>query len=129
MDDGFRLLTNAKLFCWLPILADLLAPYPDVRIIVSSDWARLFDDEALAKLLGPLCARFAGIVEVRGQGRRLDIERDVAKRGLTRWIALDDDDSCKRAKRFIRCNPQFGVSEERVRQRLARTLANSLGRS
>ncbi|WP_256095067.1 HAD domain-containing protein [Paraburkholderia nodosa] len=59
LDDNFRLIENPNLFMWCPVLERILAPFPEVRIVVSSDWRRLFDDAALIKLLGPLGARFA----------------------------------------------------------------------
>jgi hypothetical protein len=34
-----------------------------IRIIVSSDWRRLFDDATLIRLLAPLATRFVGVVE------------------------------------------------------------------
>lgn len=51
-DDGRVVLDNPRLFEHLPLLTEELAPYPELRIIVSSDWQRLFDDASLVRLLG-----------------------------------------------------------------------------
>jgi hypothetical protein len=66
LDDDFCLIENPGLFIWRPIQEALLAQYPAVRIIISSDWRRLFDDATLIRLLGPLSNRFAGVVESVG---------------------------------------------------------------
>ncbi|CBJ39339.1 protein of unknown function [Ralstonia solanacearum CMR15] len=37
VDGAGRLLANPNLFVWLPLLVDIWEPYPDVRIVVSTD--------------------------------------------------------------------------------------------
>ena len=107
VDEEFRLIDNPGLFVWRPILERLLAPYPMVGIIVSSDWRRLFDDATLVRLLGPLAARFVGVVECHGSFRSEEILAEVKRRGLKRWVALDDHPSVIAAQardaRFIAC--------------------------
>ena len=63
LDDYFKYNGNPNLFQWIQFLDDALAPYPDVRIIVSSDWRRLFGDDELIQFLGPVGHRFIGVVE------------------------------------------------------------------
>ncbi len=129
LDDGFRLLDSPALFRWRPQLEMLLVAHPDVCIVVSSDWAALFDDAALVHLLGPLGVRFAGIVDrIRGASRADNIRRHVAKHALVAeaWIAIDDDSSVRHAGRsFIWCPPSLGLSDQsafaRVRRWLERT--------
>lgn len=53
-DATGRLIADPRLFTRLPVLADILAPYPEVRIVVSSDWRRWLDDDNLKRVLGPL---------------------------------------------------------------------------
>ena len=120
LDDNFKLLPNPRRFLWLPILEGVLQPYKRVRIIVSSDWARIFDDNALIKLLGPLGPRFVGVVETRAGSRREDITADAQKRGLEYWVAIDDDASVKqrREEHFVWCNPATGLSDGAVREKL-----------
>lgn len=118
IDDRGQLLDNPILFCWLPILTELLEPHPHVQIIVSSDWRRLFDDPALIRLLGPLGNRFSGVIERPASPRAQEILIDAQTRGLTDWIALDDHTSVHQAARtdhrFIACDPTTGITDEAV---------------
>ncbi|MFM0330072.1 HAD domain-containing protein [Paraburkholderia strydomiana] len=82
IDENFGLTGNPDLFVWRPILGRLLAPYPMIGIIVSSDWRRLFDDATLVRLLGPLAARFVGVEESHGPSRSEEILAEVRRRGL-----------------------------------------------
>jgi hypothetical protein len=51
-DDNFRLPESTGLFAWRSILEQILVPFPSVKIMVSSDWRRLFDNVSLIRLLG-----------------------------------------------------------------------------
>lgn len=127
LDEQFRLIANPKLFCWRGQLDTLLAPYPAVRIIVSSDWRRLFGDDALVRLLGPLGGRFCGVVETFGGTRASEVESDASRRGISRWLALDDHpsvhDAARTDRRYIACDPQLGLSSSTPQEELARKLA------
>lgn len=130
-EDG-QILQNPELFCWLPLLEAALKPYPEVQIIVSSDWNRLCTDGKLIELLGPLGGRFAGVLEARGGGRAQEILADARRRGLTRWLAIDDHASVFAAEaagdpRFIACDSSRGISDESVLRRLRAALAAMAG--
>jgi hypothetical protein len=56
LDEDFRPIENLGFLIGRPILEEKLVQYPAVRIIVSSDWRRPFDDALLVRLLGPLPA-------------------------------------------------------------------------
>jgi len=126
LDENFRLLPNANLFCWLKILNEILEPHPDVQIVVSSDWRRLFDDENLVRLLGPLGGRFAGVVETLESPRSQEILGEAARRSIERWVALDDHASVHEAAkedcRFIACDPRLGVSNPETQKALSKRL-------
>jgi hypothetical protein len=132
-DAAGQLVTDARLFAWLPVLVDILAPYPEVRIVVSSDWRRLLDDAGLKRVLGPLAPRFAGVVQTWGASRADEILAEVRRRQLTRWLALDDHPTVVAASRhnarFIACEPDTGLSALPVQTRLRATLANLVNRS
>lgn len=133
LSHNFKLLDNPNLFKWIPILEQILEPYPEVRIVVSSDWRRLFDDNSLKRLLGPAIAlRFAGIVEIAEKSRANEILTDAARRGLTQWLALDDHPSVVEASRtdvrFIVCEPETGLSSRTVQATL-KTRLNAILRS
>ena len=127
LDEDFRLLDNPGLFVWLPILEQILAAYPSVRILVSSDWRRLFDDASLIRLLGPLGNRFAGVVEVHASSRAAEILDEARRRKTENWLALDDHPSVTVAgstdERFVVCQPDEGISSLAVQQELRRKLA------
>lgn len=129
LDENFRLLPNPSLFCWRPILEEILSPHAEVRIIVSSDWRRLFDDDNLARLLGPaLGPRVIGAVETFKDSRAAEIIAEATRRRLDRWLALDDHPSVvtvsKSDKRFIACQPGLGLSSLNVQIQLRSRLAN-----
>ena len=129
MDEDFRLIANPNLFCWRSILVGILAPHPSVKIIVSSDWRRLVDDECLVRLLGEsLGARFVGVVEVAKESRADEILAEALRRELRCWLAVDDHPSVAKARkagdtRFIACAPDKGLSDPTVQRELKRKLA------
>ena len=128
-DENFKLIANPVLFCWRPILEELLAPHPNVQIIVSSDWRRLFADEALVTLLGPdLGQRFVGVVNRYNNSRAAEIRAEAAQRRLCRWLAIDDHPSVSKARsagdgRFIVCDSDSGISDVSVQNELRQKLA------
>ncbi|MEM5292241.1 HAD domain-containing protein [Paraburkholderia sabiae] len=127
LDDDFGLIDNPGLFVWRPILEALLAQYPAVRIIISSDWRRLFDDATLIRLLGPLGNRFAGVVESVGSCRSEEILTEVRRRKLIHWLAIDDHASVVATqateRRFIACAPARGLSDLTVQRALSDRLS------
>jgi len=130
LGEGFCLLPNPNLFCWLPILESLLSGHPDVRIIVSSDWRRLFDDATLQRLLGHVGVRFQGVIEAIGASRASEILADAKQRGLKDWIAIDDHLTVREASltdcRFVACDPLTGLSNPEVQRVLSQLLTNGM---
>ncbi|WP_459190559.1 HAD domain-containing protein [Ralstonia pseudosolanacearum] len=126
-DEQFRYSGNPRLFCWAPILDQLLRPHPEVRVIVSSDWRRYFDDDNLIKLLGPLGVRFIGVVQSYQASRAEEILIEVQRRALTAWLAIDDHPSvvhaCAHEPRFIGCASDSGLSAVTVQNELRTKLA------
>ena len=125
--DARVLLDNPRLFEHLPLLAEALEPYPELRIVVSSDWQALFDDAALVRLLGPLGPRFCGVTEARAQTRAEAILHCAQRLKLTSWLALDDHESVVKASRndlrFIACPPNTGISDATALRTLKKRLA------
>jgi hypothetical protein len=126
LDGNFRLIANPRLFVWRPILEQILEPFPSVKIVVSSDWRRLFDDENLIQLLGPLGNRFAGVVETYASSRAAEIRTEAGRRKATNWLAIDDHPSVAEAGKtdrwFLACSPDTGLSDAGVQSRLVRKL-------
>lgn len=90
-----------RLFEHLGLLEQLLKPYPDVCIVLSTSWVRKYGFSKSAKLLGyTLCRRAIGatfhsemdrqIFEQLSRGRQ--VIADVERRKPDAWLALDDDD-------------------------------------
>lgn len=127
LDEDFRLAPNPRLFCYLPHLIEALAPYPEVRIVVSSDWRRLFDDDTLRGCLGTLGDRFYGVVETFGGTRAEEIYKEVVRRGLMHWLVLDDHPSVVEASstdvRFIACDSRLGLGNTETQAELREKLS------
>jgi hypothetical protein len=115
---------DPALFCWRPLLESALEPYPETRIVISSSWRFICDDDALQqRVLGPsLGRRFAGITgeEHKGQTRAEEIIEHASDNAIDCFIALDDDptvlDQERREddRRFVYCEPHSGISGERA---------------
>jgi hypothetical protein len=124
-----------KLFQHVGLLEQLLAPYPELRIVLSTSWVRRNGCAGAAKNLGPRLrqrvigatfqsrmndATFAAIP--RGQ----QVWADVQRRQPRDWIALDDCPDGWPAQsqgKFIQAHRHHGISEPAVlaavRQRLS----------
>lgn len=115
------------LFEWMPILEDLLAPHPDVAIVLSTSWVlgRSFD-YAKSRLSPSLQERVIGATfnhrlirkdEFSLLSRGQQIAEDVSRRGPKSWFALDDEHLgwpawCK--DKLIRTDGTVGISDSDV---------------
>ncbi|MGA8008086.1 MAG: HAD domain-containing protein [Thiomonas sp.] len=92
----FRLFQHAEL------LANLLEPYPDIAIVLSTSWVRVLDfHRSRKRLIEPLRERVIGATfhrrHMRDQWKFMDLPRgiqvlaDVQRRQPAAWLALDDD--------------------------------------
>ncbi|MDX6557972.1 MAG: hypothetical protein QOF72_1021 [Blastocatellia bacterium] len=94
-------LPGHQLFEHLPIVESLLAPYPAVRIILSTSWVPELDfDRAKSYLTPGLQQRVIGATyhrrlmlrrEFDDIPRHAQILQDVERRRPHRWLAIDDD--------------------------------------
>ncbi|MGF6931200.1 hypothetical protein OKW41_000339 [Paraburkholderia sp. UCT70] len=88
-------------FEFAPYLLDVLTPYPQVQIIVTTSWLQsLGAGKTIALLPKQLRRRVVGTTlhtpprfgEIRGgTAKTMSVIRHAAKHGLTRWLALDDE--------------------------------------
>lgn len=126
IDESGRLCHNPNLFCWLDDLQQVLDDFEEVRVIVSSDWRRLFDDETLIQLLGNVGSRFFGVVECTNTERYAEILQDSSRRNVMHWLAIDDHKSIRAAapsdERLIFCWPDKGISELAKQEELNRKI-------
>jgi len=124
-----------ELFEWSHILADLLEPYPDVKIVLSTSWARMLGFEyARAALPEPLRSRVVGATfnnrdiqkaDFDFMSRGIQVEWYVKRRGVRRWFAIDDDSDGWTLDdgRLVRTQSHLGLSETAVQEEVRRALA------
>lgn len=124
-----------SLFQHVPLLIDVLEPYPDVLIVLSTSWVRKYTYSIAAKRLPPeLRRRVVGATfhsemhegSFAAAPRALQVWSDVLRRQPRDWLALDDDDLhwpawCR--DRLIRTHDELGISEPRVLAELKAKLA------
>lgn len=115
-----------KIFQHLDLLEQLLAPYDEVRLILSTSWVRRYGCSKAGKQLGPrLRQRVLGatfhsrmnefkFMELpRGQ----QVWNDVLRRKPRGWLALDDDGEgwpAESAGHFIKTHATEGISDNQV---------------
>lgn len=132
--------SNLKLFEWAPILEKLLAPYPDVRIVLSTSWVQergfSFAVRQLGKTLG---GRVIGATYHRRHMRREEfvliprgaqVAGDVCRRLPRAWFALDDDDVgwpqwCR--DNLIHTDGEVGLSDPAIQVAVREKLERSAG--
>jgi hypothetical protein len=125
-------------FEWMPILEDLLAPHPDLKIVLSTSWVRsLGFDATKRELTEALQSRVIGSTfhhpnvrqsEFDTMPRGMQIWADVERRKPSSWWAIDDDDFgwpawCR--DRLIKTQGHSGLSDPAAQQ-LARDMLASL---
>ena len=119
--------TDKPLFQHQVLLEILLRPYPELRIILSTSWARTFGYEfAVNQLMPELRERVIGAAMTPAPVRWGSIDIDAEARGLERWIALDDDrDGWPDELRYLLVaptNPTYALAQPGVSEELAEKL-------
>ncbi len=89
------------LFEWMPILEELLEPYPTVKIVLSTSWVRAFGFEfAKSRLSKSLQSRVIGATFDNRMMQKLEFDlltrgaqvgNDLRTRKPDKWLILDDD--------------------------------------
>ncbi len=136
---------EGSLFMWAGLLVDALDAHPHVKLVLSTSWAReLRFARARDYLPAELRSRVIGATwhsamatdsEHRSLGRETwwdqatryqQIQRYVARAGLTDWIAIDDRPEGWAEvdiHRLVRTDSALGLSERSAHCRLAEALA------
>jgi hypothetical protein len=111
-------------------LANLLAPFDDAKVVLSTSWVSgLGFDYAFAQLPKSLARRVIGATfdparhgaDFGAVARGYQVQDDVRRRGLTDWMALDDDARDwpeEDLSRLIQTNPVHGFRSAGVMERL-----------
>lgn len=125
-----------SLFEWLPLLEELLVPFPDVKIVLSTSWVRFKGFEfAKSRLTAGLQSRVIGATfdnrvtqkyDFDAMSRGQQICADVERRMPTRWFAIDNDEKdwptwCRDL--LIKTNDGLGLSELAVQDQIRKMLA------
>jgi len=127
------------LFEWMPILDELLAPHPDVKIVLSTSWVRVRSFDFAKQQLSPtLQSRVIGATYHRRQMRKEwfasmprgeQIVKDVGRRVPQAWFAIDDDPVGWPAgykNNLIVTNGAYGISDPVVQHKIRLVLESSL---
>lgn len=125
---------GAQIFQHANLLAKILAPYPDLKIVLSTSWVGTFNF-VRAKLYLPQSVqqRVVGTTyeyrtdkqEWSELSRFEQIVRYAGAKNLQAWLALDDDDTGwpQRYQQNLVCPaPRFGIGEPRVQLELVEKL-------
>jgi len=126
-----------QLFEYAPQLVGLLAPYPDVEIVLTTSWLDAMTDETvLAYLLPELSRRVIDTTRGRrprlsymlnGSGRTDVITCYAFGKGLTQWLAIDDfvygayhfgREPGQLMQNFLLLDSSRGISDESAQQRI-----------
>lgn len=115
--------THYQLFQHAALLEQLLAPYPEVQIVLSTSWVRRYGVSKSAKFLGPVLrkrvigATFHSKMDVQlflDLPRGLQVWADVVRRRPAKWLALDDVDDgwpAQARANFVKTDDILGISE------------------
>jgi hypothetical protein len=99
-------------FGWLPLLVGVLAPHPDVCVLVHSTWRTQYDVDELRLLLGTLGERVVGAAPP-GPRYQSVLEWLRQHPEVTSYRMLDDeaeDFGSPPPAELILCEPSSGVS-------------------
>ena len=123
-------------FEWMPILEELLAPYPDVKIVLSTSWVRALGFDATRQELSEsLRARVVGSTfhhpkllqsEFDLMPRGMQIWNDVTLRKPDSWFAIDDDTfgwPAAHRDRLIETKGNVGLSDPATKDAVRKILA------
>lgn len=127
-------------FEWMPILEELFAPYPELKIVLSTTWVReLGFNEAKHELAPSLRERVIGATflhpkivkaEFDTLSRGAQICGDVARRKPADWFALDDDAfgwPARSRDHLIQTTDLLGLSDPAVQQQIRQRLVQFYG--
>lgn len=111
-----------RLFEHMHLLEEALAPFPQVRIVLSTSWVRVRRYSRAVERLSPvLRERVVGATfhtrmnrsDFEALPRGVQILNDVVRRNPIHWLALDDDAEGwvpKYREQLIHCGSVLGIS-------------------
>ncbi|AKJ27376.1 HAD domain-containing protein [Caldimonas brevitalea] len=105
---------------WLPVLERLLSPFPDVSIVVHSDWRHRHGEQEIATWLGGLSGRYLGRTPA-GEAYESILCWLLHEQAVTSFRILDAagaDVPTPAPRQVIVCHPETGVSAPQVQTQL-----------
>ena len=112
-------------FCWVPLLAELLAEHPDVGLVLHTSWRESHDDARLSAYLGPLQGRYLG--KVADGDKWPAIEQWLAQQQqAVEFLVLDDamQEFCDAPQNcYVETHFRRGLAEQCVTERIKDWLA------
>ncbi|WP_370663726.1 HAD domain-containing protein [Massilia brevitalea] len=129
-----------RLFEWAPIAEELFAPYPNLRIVLSTNWVGMTSFEEARSFLPPaLQRRVIGATYTAANLRYIDswprgkqVCDDARSRRLKRWFAVDDDESGwpeGTREQLIKTLGPSGLSDAKTQDAVVRMIERLLGLS
>jgi hypothetical protein len=130
-----------QLFENVLLLEEVLTPYPNVRIVLSTSWVRRyrgsiarvtrrFTPKLRARAIGATFHSAMDAAAFADVPRGMQIWSDVLRRRPVSWLAIDDDDEgwpawCRH--KLIKTHDVFGISEPSVLAELRSKLESTFG--
>lgn len=134
-----------SLFEWSGHLEELLAPYPQICIVLSTSWVKtLRYSRTVRQLSEGLQTRVIGATShsifsrsyaylggySATQSRGVEIVADVNRRKPDAWVAVDDDDegwSAEARQHLVLCDSSTGLGDVETRSKLGGALRRHFG--
>jgi hypothetical protein len=114
-------LEEAQYFQWVPILAELIAPHPDVHVVVHSSWRHMHTAEELRSFMRCLEGCYLGALPPGPRERAIrEYLRQVPH--VRDYLVIDDtpgEFSRIRGRRLLICDPRTGLSSPAVQEHLS----------
>lgn len=123
-----------QLFESAPILEEILSPYPEIQIVLSTSWVRILGfDRTMSRLPACLGKRVVGATwhsrmdqqEWIARSRCEQVLHYATRHSLRSWLAIDDDDEhwpSAWRHALVYADGDIGLKEARVQNELKRRL-------
>ncbi|NPT67366.1 hypothetical protein GS910_24495 [Paraburkholderia sp. RL16-012-BIC-B] len=138
VDDAITLDSGRPLLEFAPLLAELLEPYPDVKIVLTTSWVRRLPVERVIEYLPPelrrrvvgttrdIKPRFSYVLD--GTERTYVVSSYAYGKRLRHWLAIDDAvfgaaqfgrEPGELVDHFLLLDSSRGISDSNALQRIA----------